>query len=98
MGVVSSPSLLSLDKTLPPDPVVAQARRGHRHLVPDPAPTSGSDPGTPVRSSNDGSLFSHEVVTRTRTIVMNRDEARLATYLTGEVAQTFIDVAHEVCP
>ena len=67
------------------------------HLSPRPSPIS--DLGAPVRRHLDhGSFFSHDVVTRIKSIVVDRDEAKLAAYLTGEVAQTFIDVADKVCP
>lgn len=42
-------------------------------------------------------LLSNQVVTRIKAIITSKDEAKLADYLSGEAAQTFIDVVHEVC-
>lgn len=66
---------------------------------PIPRLSPSSDLGAPVRRHLDhGSFLSHDVVTQVKAIVVDRDEARLAAYLTGEVAQIFIDMTNKVCP
>ena len=55
--------------------------------------------GAPVRSHKTSHpFFPDEVIAQIEAIVASGDEARLADYLTGEAAQTFVDVVHEVCP
>ena len=43
------------------------------------------------------SFLLEQVTSRIRAIIISGDEAGLVDYLSGEAAQTFIDVVHEVC-
>lgn len=52
---------------------------------------------TEVHLTGSQTLAGWTVVSRIRDIIASRDEAGLADYLTGEAAQTFVDVFHEVC-
>jgi hypothetical protein len=72
---------------------------GRRALLPDEAPNIDFvDPEAPAQNNLSGhSIVSEQVVTRVKAIIMRDDEAKLADYPSGEVAQTLIDMIHEVC-
>ena len=62
-------------------------------------PIRPANPNAPVQShSSSRSLISEQVITPIKVIIMGKDEAKLAEYLSGEGAQTLIDAVHEVCP
>ena len=71
-------------------------------LFPGPSdeapPIRPANPNGTVQShSSSHSLLSEQVITPIKVIIMSRDEAKLAEYLSGEGAQTLIDAVHEVC-
>lgn len=67
----------------------------------DPRSRRGDSPrpGGPARGSRSGhlSLANETVISRVKEIVDEGDEPSLVGYLRGEVAQTFVDMVHEVC-
>lgn len=49
-------------------------------------------------SSSHSTLANRTVISRIKDIIERNDEPSLTDYLRGEVAQTFVDVVHEVRP
>lgn len=72
------------------------SRRSESARPPDPL-----NEAPPVRLANldvpQQSCLPDQVITRIKAIVMSKDEAGLADYLSGEATQTLIDVTQEVC-